>query len=89
MNRRLARVPSLSLARAHETCWELSRRVCDDLVHLDAAPASPSGPRDPAGAMTFATAQAATACYRAVPHGRPLRADRKPNRPLTMFSVAF
>jgi hypothetical protein len=43
----------------------------------------------PAHAMTFATAEAATACYRAVPHNRPLRADGKPNQPLTMFSVAF
>jgi hypothetical protein len=39
--------------------------------------------------MTFATAAAATECYRAVPHNRPLRPDGKPNRPLTMFSVAF
>jgi hypothetical protein len=45
--------------------------------------------RDPAQAMTFATAEAATACYRAIPHNRPLRADGKPNQPLTMFSVAF
>ena len=45
--------------------------------------------RDPAQAMTFATAAAATECYRAVPHNRPLRPDGKPNRPLTMFSVAF
>jgi hypothetical protein len=44
---------------------------------------------DPAQAMTFATAEAATACYRAVPYNRPLRPDGKPNRPLTMFSVAF
>jgi hypothetical protein len=45
--------------------------------------------RDPAHAMTFATAEAATACYRAVPLNRPLRPDGKPNCPLTMFSVAF
>jgi hypothetical protein len=45
--------------------------------------------RDPAQAMTFATAEAATECYRAVPYNRPLRPDGKPNRPLTMFSVAF
>jgi len=44
---------------------------------------------DPAQAMTFATAEAATACDRAVPYNRPLRPDGKPNRPLTMFSVAF
>jgi len=39
--------------------------------------------------MTFATAEVATECYRAVPYNRPLRPDGKPNRPLTMFSVAF
>jgi hypothetical protein len=44
---------------------------------------------DPAQAMTFATAEAATSCYRAIPYNRPLRPDGKPNRPLTMFSVAF
>ena len=44
---------------------------------------------DPAEAMTFATAEAATECYRAVPYNRPLCPDGKPNRPLTMFSVAF
>jgi hypothetical protein len=45
--------------------------------------------RDPSQAMTFASAEAATECYRAVPYNRPLRQDGKPNRPLTMFSVAF
>jgi hypothetical protein len=45
--------------------------------------------RDPAQAMTFATGDAATACYRAVPLNRPLRPDGKPNRPLTMFTAAF
>ena len=45
--------------------------------------------RDPAHAMTFATGEAATACYRAVPLNRPLRPDGRPNRPLTMFTVAF
>ena len=45
--------------------------------------------RDPAQATTFATGEAATACYRAVPLNRPLRPDGKPNRPLTMFTVAF
>lgn len=45
--------------------------------------------RDPAEAMTFATAQAGTACYRAGPYNRPLRPDGKPNRPLTVFTVAF
>lgn len=44
---------------------------------------------DPAQAMTFATAEAATWCYRAVPYNRPLRPDGRPHRPLTMFSVAF
>ena len=45
--------------------------------------------RDPAQAMTFPTGAAAAACYRAVPLNRPLRPDGKPNRPLTMFTVAF
>ena len=45
--------------------------------------------RDPAQAMTFATGEAATDCYRAVPLNRPLRPDGRPNRPLTMFTVAF
>lgn len=45
--------------------------------------------RDPAQAMTFATREAAVACYRAVPLNRPLRHDGGPNRPLTMFTVAF
>ena len=45
--------------------------------------------RDPAQAMTFAAGEAATACYRAVPLNRPLRPDGKPNRPLTLFTVAF
>jgi len=44
---------------------------------------------DPARAMTFATVEAATACYRAVPRSSPLRPDGKPNRPLTVFSVGF
>jgi hypothetical protein len=44
---------------------------------------------DAARAMTFATAEAAVSCYRAVPLNRPLRPDGKPNRPLTMFTVAF
>jgi hypothetical protein len=45
--------------------------------------------RDPAQAMTFATTEAASACYRAVPYNRPLRPDGRPNRPLTLFTVAF
>jgi hypothetical protein len=44
---------------------------------------------DPTLAMTFASAEAAAACYDAVPHNRPLRPDGKPNRPLTVFTVAF
>jgi hypothetical protein len=36
--------------------------------------------------MTFATAEATT---RLLPRNRPLRPDVKPNRPLTIFSVAF
>lgn len=39
-------------------------------------------------ALTFATADDAAACYLAVPRTRPLRPDGKPNRPLTMFTVA-
>jgi hypothetical protein len=39
--------------------------------------------------MTFETADAAAACYHAVPHNRPLRPDGKPNRPLTVFAAAF
>jgi hypothetical protein len=45
--------------------------------------------RDLAKAMTFATAEAAKACYSAVPYNRPLRPDGRPNQPLTSFSVAF
>ena len=44
---------------------------------------------DPDRALTFATGAEATACYRAVPQNRPLRADGRPNQPLTMFSVIF
>ena len=44
---------------------------------------------DRSQAMTFATGEAAVACYRSVPLNRPLRADGKPNCPLTMFTVAF
>jgi hypothetical protein len=40
-------------------------------------------------AIMFATGQHATACYLAVPRNRPVRADGKPNRPLTMFTVIF
>jgi len=39
--------------------------------------------------MTFETAEAAAECYHAVPYNRPLRSDGKPNRPLTVFTVAF
>jgi hypothetical protein len=45
--------------------------------------------RDPAQAMTFAAGEAAVTCYRAVPLSCPLRADGKPNCPLTMFTVVF
>lgn len=40
-------------------------------------------------ALTFATGAEATACYRAIPRSRPLRADGRPNQPLTMFTVMF
>ena len=42
---------------------------------------------DPTHAMTFETAEAAAACYRTVPHNRPLRPDGKPNRPI--FNALF
>jgi hypothetical protein len=42
---------------------------------------------DPDRALTFATGIEATACYRAVPHTRPVRADGRPNQPLTMFTL--
>lgn len=44
---------------------------------------------DPDLAMQFATMAEAHACYTAVPVCRPVRADGKPNRPLTAFSVLF
>lgn len=44
---------------------------------------------DPAKAMSFDSGVAAMLCYRAQPEARPLRADGKPNRPLTIFRVAF
>ncbi len=44
---------------------------------------------DPTQAMRFETAEGAAACYRTVPRNRPLRADGKPNRPLTIFNVLF
>jgi hypothetical protein len=40
-------------------------------------------------AMTFATGAEASACYHAIPRNRPVRADGKPNRPLTVFMVLF
>jgi len=43
--------------------------------------------QDPDEALTFATGAEATACYRTVPHARSLRADGRPNQPLTMFTV--
>ena len=42
---------------------------------------------DPAQALTFASAEDAVACYRAVPSNRPVRRDGRPNRPLTSFSI--
>jgi hypothetical protein len=44
---------------------------------------------DPDKALTFVSAAEAAACYHAVPHNRPLRADGRPNQPLTMFTVMF
>lgn len=40
-------------------------------------------------ALTFASGAEATACYRAIPHSRPLRTDGRPNQPLTMFTLTF
>ena len=37
--------------------------------------------RDPAQAMTFETAEAAAACYRAIPHNRPLSPGRQAEPP--------
>ncbi len=44
---------------------------------------------DPAKAMAFESAEAAAMCYQAQPKTRPLRPDGKPNRPLTIFAIAF
>jgi hypothetical protein len=42
---------------------------------------------DPARALLFESTAEAYELYRAVPRNRPLRADGKPNRPLTALSV--
>lgn len=42
---------------------------------------------DPAEAMPFDTARAAMEFYRTSSKVRPLRPDRRPNRPLTAFTV--
>jgi hypothetical protein len=44
---------------------------------------------DRENAMTFASGAEAAACYQAIPRNRPVRADGKPNRPLTMFMMMF
>lgn len=44
---------------------------------------------DPSGAMQFDSAEAALRAYRAVSTVRPVRADGKPNRPLTAFTVSI
>jgi hypothetical protein len=44
---------------------------------------------DPGEAMAFESGIAAMECYRAQPRSRPLRADGKPNRPLTMFMIGL
>lgn len=44
---------------------------------------------DPDRAMQFASMIEAHECYTAVPRCMPVRADGKPNRPLTAFSVMF
>jgi hypothetical protein len=41
-----------------------------------------------AGAMVFPTAVEAIQCWGTVPVTRPVRADGKPNRPLTAFTIA-
>jgi len=42
-----------------------------------------------ADAFHFPTVAAAYQCYGTVPRARPLRADGKPNRPLTTFTMEF
>ncbi|SRR6266851_1092653 len=44
---------------------------------------------DAAEAMAFESGVAAMECYRAQPRTRPLRADGKPNRPLTAFMIGL
>lgn len=44
---------------------------------------------DPAAAMHFVDAKAAIACWQSVPRNRPVRDDGKPNRPLTVASIAL
>lgn len=40
-------------------------------------------------AMVFPDVMTAVACWRQVPANRPLRADGRPNRPLTAMSMEF
>lgn len=40
-----------------------------------------------AAAMVFADVRAALECWRTVPRCRPVRADGRPNRPLTAYTV--
>ena len=42
---------------------------------------------DPAQAMTFGSMVEAMACWQQVPKSRPVRADGRPNRPLTGWNV--
>ncbi len=42
---------------------------------------------DVSEAITFADQRAAMACYLQVPKNHPVRADGRPNRPLTAYTV--
>jgi len=44
---------------------------------------------DPSRALRFAGMREALECTRAVPRACPMRADGKPNRPLTMFTLQY
>ena len=44
---------------------------------------------DPDKAMKFNTPRDAVACYMRTPRARPTRADGRPNRPLTTYTVVI
>jgi hypothetical protein len=43
--------------------------------------------QDPAAAMSFSSIDAAFACWQQICPNNPIRADGKPNRPLSAFTV--